>query len=561
MPVPFETMATSDVMPRRPRRVHRAVPCLLLCAASLGQLFFDVLHQLSFVLGVVWYGTRAAQRQVAQRFSQKGQQAPGEQGDTDDKAKAKKLTSGMKKARSAKELIDVLDEAVGGSIFNFIHASAAYTQLVTLKRKRGLQGKDWDNPVLLRLHAQVEDMILNDQLNAQASANVLWSITQLSDRFSIPTQLLAALVKSVPAKVKDMNAQEISNIFWASAKANDVAPVMLDMVPAIVAQIPKRAKVMVPQALSNCLWASAQLKDVAPHVLEAVPAIVMQIRKKAKNMKPQELSNCLWASAQLKDVAPHVLKAVPPIVAQIPCKAQDMIPQHLSNCFWASAQLKDVAPDVLEVVQAIVAQIPNKAKDMAPQALSNCLLACAQLKDYAPKALQIVPAIVGEIPAKLQGMNPQEMSNSLETLVLLRHSVPQVGGMDDILMSAAARLNSLLPRLGGKDFSFTVPVVIWACAKAGVYDGELLGAVATHLGSRTKLSALTRFGVCALSWSYQVLDAQDDFEDFKTLLMTEAKRRGFSEADVEGCHRGRLRWNRASGISLVESPALYGRTS
>jgi hypothetical protein len=58
-----------------------------------------------------------------------------------------------------------------------------------------------------------------------------------------------------------------------------------------------------------------------------------------------------------------------------------------------------------------------------------------------------------------------------------------------------------------------------------------------------------------------VLDAQDDFEDFKTLLMTEAKRRGFSEADVEGCHRGRLRWNRASGISLVESPALYGRTS
>jgi len=51
----------------------------------------------------------------------------------------------MKEAPSAKELIDVLDEAVGGSIFDFIHASAAYTQLVTLKRRRCLQQEDWDS--------------------------------------------------------------------------------------------------------------------------------------------------------------------------------------------------------------------------------------------------------------------------------------------------------------------------------------------------------------------------------------------------------------------------------
>ena len=37
------------------------------CLASL--VVFDAVHQLSFVQGVAWYGTRAAQRQVAQRFS------------------------------------------------------------------------------------------------------------------------------------------------------------------------------------------------------------------------------------------------------------------------------------------------------------------------------------------------------------------------------------------------------------------------------------------------------------------------------------------------------------
>ena len=254
-------MATSDTMLMRPRRFHHVLPSLLLCLAWL------VVHQLNFVQGVAWDGTRAAQRQVA-RFSRKRQLTRSAQEDADEKAEVKRLTVRMKKAPSAKELVKVLDAAMDGLYFDFIHASAAYIQLVTLKRRQCLEQTDWDNPVLLRLHARVEDMALQDQVGTRETANVFWNIAQLSDRFSIPSQLLAALVKSVPTKVKDMNAQEISNIFWASAKAKDVAPVMLDMVPAIVAQIPKRAKDMVPQALSNCLWASAQLKDVAPDVLD-----------------------------------------------------------------------------------------------------------------------------------------------------------------------------------------------------------------------------------------------------------------------------------------------------
>jgi hypothetical protein len=190
--------------------------------------------------------------------------------------------------------------------------------------------------------------------------------------------------------------------------------------------------------------------------------------------------------------------------------------------------------------------------DMNTQALSNCLWASAQLKDEVPKVLEIVPAMVGEISLKINDMVPQALSNSVEALVRLRDSVPEIdnflvagGSMDDILSAAAVRLNTLLPRLRGKDFSFTVPVVIWACAKAGVYDAKLLDSVAQRLGSRTKLSALPDFGVCALSWSYQVLDSDDDFEDFKVLLMSQTDKRGFSEADVQSCQRGRSGWNYA----------------
>ena len=220
----FKAMATSDAMPWRPRRFHRVVPCLLLYAAWL--VVFDALHRLSFVQGVALHGTRAAQKQVAQRFSRQRKPTRGEP-DADGKAEAKRLTSGIKKAYSAEKLIEVLDGAVDGPIFNFFHASAAYTQLERLKRKRDLKQRHWDSPVLRRLHAQVEDMILKHQLNAQASANVLWSIARLANQLSIPTQLLAALVKSVPTKVRGMKPQELSNCMWASARLKDVAPVVL----------------------------------------------------------------------------------------------------------------------------------------------------------------------------------------------------------------------------------------------------------------------------------------------------------------------------------------------
>ena len=266
----------------------------------------------------------ATKGHLRERSGQNCQALSGKQPDAD--GEARKLTSNLKQATSAQKLREILDEAVDDPIFNFIHASAAYTQLVTLKRRRCLQQEDWDSPVLLRLHSRVEDMVLQGQLGARETANVFWSLAQLSERFSIPTQLLAALVRSVPSEVRGM----------------------------------------VPQALSNCLWACAKLMDVEPMVLEMVPAIVAQIPKKAKDMDAQHLSNCLWASAQLKEVARDVLKAVPALVAQIPNKANDMIPQHLSNCLWASGQLKDLAPDVLEAVPAIVAQIPRQSTGHDP---------------------------------------------------------------------------------------------------------------------------------------------------------------------------------------------------
>eukprot|EP00438_Fugacium_kawagutii_P021956 Skav208052 [mRNA] locus=scaffold1124:104867:106243:- [translate_table: standard] len=443
--------------------VQLCIMCLLACGA---------VTQLSFVYGVS--GQQAVNRQVtAERFSRRRQRQewPGEP--PDEKQYLKALTTRMTQAATAKRLIEVVDEALDGPVFDFFLASAAYHRLAKLKTTRCLQQSDWDSPVVWKLHTKIQEMVQQDQLNEQATANILWSIAKLSDRFSVPTKLLDALVQSLPAK--------------------------------------------------------------------------------AKGMTTQALSNCLWACAQLKEVAPAVLEVVPPIVAQMIRKARDMNPQQMSNSLWACGQLKDVAPDVLEVVPAIVNQIPDKANGLKPQELSNCLWAALQLKDDAPAVLEIVPVLVEETKSKIRYMKPQEVANSVEALVLLLGSAPEVAGLVPhdaeaaILRIAAARLNSMLPSMQGRDLLFAVTVTVWACAKARVYHREFLSSIVSRFGSGNDISSLRRFNLCALPWSYEVLDDEQDFTDFRELLMSEVGRQGYSQADVESCRLGRFQWNRAKG--------------
>ena len=468
-----ETDGANPAMAFKPRQLRR-VKCRFISVHCLLQLYLACLvacelQDLSFVPAASWvgHGTKGkARKRFTQRFSQPQWDAGGE---------AKRLTSKIKNAQSAKKLIEALDGAVDSQVFNFVHASATYTRLASVIWRNSLQQSDWKSPVLLRLHARVKAMALEEHLDEQASTTILYSLAWLSDRFSLPTELLDALVKSMPTKLRGMDEQRLSNSLWACARLQSTHPVVLDIVPKIAAQIPKKAK--------------------------------------------------------------------------------DLVPQDLSNCLWASAQLKNVAPDVLETVLAIAAQIPNKAKDMIPPQLSNCLLVVLQLKSEVPEVLEIVPAIVGEIPPRIKDTNPQEMSNSLEALVLLRDSVPKLAGflaaggnMDDIVRSAAERLDTVLPQATGKDLCLAAPVVVWACAKVGIFHHGLLTSVAQHLGSKKKMITLPDFGVGALLWSYQVLDTRDEFSDFRKLLTSEANtsRRQLSEADVASCALGRFQWNGAT---------------
>ena len=238
-------------------------------------------------------------------------------GESDSKADAaaRLLTSKIKQAESAAELLKLLDEEVDDLIFNKFHASAAYHSLAT-KWKGRLTPSDKSSPVLPRLAARVQIMTEEGQVGPQAVANVLYSLGKLSDDLKVPKGLLMALVKSSDEKAKGMKPQELSNSLLACVQLKGVASEVLTALPELAAQISIKAKDMVPQGLSNSLWAFAHLKDDACHedVAKIVAALVRQIPDKAKDMVPQALSNSLWAAAKLKDIAPGVKEIVPAVL-------------------------------------------------------------------------------------------------------------------------------------------------------------------------------------------------------------------------------------------------------
>ena len=361
----------------------------------------DGVDGLPFVTGAIWHGPRDVTVQMRMRerlgnYRPRSGSGGGKSSNDSKDAAARLLTSKIKQAKSATELLDLLDGVLHDPIFNYFHASAAYTSLAT--NWKGEKA----SPTLPRLAARVQKMTEEGQVSPQAVANVLYSLGKLSGDLEVPDGLLMALVKSLGDKASGMKPQELSNNLLACVELKGVAREVLTALPELAAQISIKAKDMEPQALSNSLWALAKLKDDMSHkdVARIVVALVRQIKIKARGMNPQELSNCLWAATRLKDNAPEVLQMVPALVEEIPRNQADFEPQAICNSLEALFLLKDSVPEVGSVLAAapnsknhfvgftashLSALLPTlKGKDMV-LAVPVVVWACARVKVYDEK--------------------------------------------------------------------------------------------------------------------------------------------------------------------------------
>ena len=250
-----------------------------------------------------------------------------------------------------------------------------------------------------------------------------------------------------------------------------------------------------------------------------------------------------------------------PVLARLAARVQDMIEEGqvdiraLASVLYSLGKLCDDVEAPEGLLMALAAQISNKAKGMNPQGLSNSLWAATRLKDSAPELLEMVPALVEEIPSNQADYKSQDICNCLEALVLLQDSVPEVNHVlaappnskKDFVGFSSGRFSALLPTLEGKSLALQMPVAVWACARVNFYHEKLLVSVAQRAQSGGTLQTLTDWSLCAMLWSYDVLDPDARFSKFKTVLESDRVRRGLSDSDVSKSQSGYFDWNRAKG--------------
>ena len=295
-------------------------------------------------------------------------------------------------------------------------------------------------------------------------------------------------------------------------------------------------------------------REKASPVLPMLAARVQNMTEEGQ-IGPREVANVFFSLGKLSDDLEAPKGLLMALVQTLGEKASGMEPQGLSNVLLACVQLKGVAPEVLTVLPELASQISIKAKDMKPQELSNCLWAAARLKDDAPEVLHMVPALLEEIPRNQADFKSQEICNCLEALVLLQDSVPEVGDFlaaalgskNDFLGFTASHFSRLLPKLKGKDLKLAVTGVVWAFARVNFYHEELLVSVADRLNSGGEFKTSNDWNLCAMLWSYDVLDPDDQFAEFKNALESERVQRGLSDSDVSESALGIFEWNRAKG--------------
>merc|ERR1712129_144786 len=82
----------------------------------------------------------------------------------------------------------------------------------------------------------------------------------------------------------------------------------------------------------------------------------------------------------------------------------------------------------------------------------------------------------------------------------------------------------------GKPADLDLPQIACSFAKVKMCHGRMLDAIAMRMLPRVR--QINDWGLCALKWSYDTLDNDGRFLDFRGELQKEATKRSFSASDV-----------------------------
>eukprot|EP00419_Tripos_fusus_P050811 CAMPEP_0172839652 /NCGR_PEP_ID=MMETSP1075-20121228/28716_1 /TAXON_ID=2916 /ORGANISM="Ceratium fusus, Strain PA161109" /LENGTH=374 /DNA_ID=CAMNT_0013683333 /DNA_START=37 /DNA_END=1158 /DNA_ORIENTATION=- len=304
---------------------------------------------------------------------------------------------------------------------------------------------------------------------------------------------LKALIKRVDRMllVGGVNCRSTCNIFWSVAKLRSKLPEAQQLVPSLVEALKLHSALdFDSQGLANSLWSCATLRLPRNQTGELLPLLAEGVFMHMDAMKAQELANIFWATAVMKHDAPELLDLMPTLQEGLPCLHEKMNPQEVANVIWALGQTRlQVAVDF--------------------QSLKLLIASAAKFLDR---------------------FNGQELANLCWGLALCNFQDC------DFMRKVASETARRSPSWSNKAAKLDLPQIACSFAKAKIHHPAMLVAIAKRILPNLKI--LTDWGLCAMLWSYDVLDTDGRFCDFRDQIHIEVSKRSLSASDVTSSQHG-----------------------
>lgn len=463
--------------------------------------------------------------------------AKKQQSDAGD-ADSRRLTNAIGNARSASELVALLDQHLETPTFGDIQVHATLNKLA--KEKSTINSQVRSSAAMRSLLARAEKKLSGSKPTPRFAALLLRVTGKVSREMPEVLSLADQLILVVATTLSGMDPIDVGKCVWALGTLQMKEAWIPQITPSLVRALERVMDTLSPQDLAHLLWTTAKLHRRMPELLDLLPGARKAISEKLEKMNSQDLSIIMWATANLKSASLELQEMLPEIVGLLAKMGQQLKAQDISNIFWAAATLRDVMPDLLvEALPTFTSVFVARSSYAKPQELSQAVWAMASLgsdseavqeahKQLAPRVAALAPKMT------LQGLSTVAWGYALS-------GVPEKAVLDAVAAAVLKVSQFMPPEETAMEARQNLPLLIWAYAKLAAPHEELFKALSKRL--EPLLRQPSDWGVCAMAWGLKATQLPE-LDAFRAQVWADVDRRGFLPEAVERSAEGPDAWYR-----------------
>lgn len=297
----------------------------------------------------------------------------------------------------------------------------------------------------------------------------------------------------------------------------------------------------------DILWACAKLKDVS-ELPKLVPAVVPRVKGHLSDMSGSRLAMVIWSLAELRQQSPDLVQLLPSLLGKFAkVDPAQLYPRDISEVLWATATLWQL-PEVVSTSDRLFKKACKLDGTFSERDVAMILWSAGIFRLDRATSAPLLEHMCKEARSTLSSFSPLQISNACLGLALS-------GWKDVALMDAFA--HTMVEKIHHADADVAascLPPLLYSLAKLQMPGREpLLNACVVKFHPVD--SAISDMALGNLAWSFEKLDSENRYPEFRSALQVEVAKRGVSLEQVEQKEHGHETWLQEEDAVLLPGGA------